>query len=187
MTMLLLLAGCAAQPPPAPAEPARRSVPASEGATPTDATSPTLLGEVQGIAIVGDWTSGACGGRTYARNISFASDQHYAAVDLVSPCPPDVACVWSGITAFAGLWELQGKKLRVQEVGVPATPGGPRPVFFEATADGKLVENGCLYEKGLTVPPGYEEATVRPAVGQKRLTPPTGTEPAAVLVPTPPV
>lgn len=162
MSLLALLAACAAQSSAPIAEPKPAPVPATEGAAATDTTTPTLLGEVQGIAIVGDWTSAACGGRTYARNISFAADQHYAAVDLVSPCPPGATCVWSGLTAFAGLWELQGKKLRVQEVGVPATPGGPRPTFFEATADGKLVENGCLYEKGLTIPPGYTEASVKP-------------------------
>ncbi len=170
MSALVLLFACAAQssaPPsePAPAaEPSPPPVAASAGAAPTDLSSPTLLGEVQGVAIVGDWTSPACGGRTYARNISFSSNQHYAAIDLVSPCPVDTTCVWSGLTAFAGLWELQGKKLRVQQVGVPDVPGGPRPVFFEATSDGKLIENGCLYEKGLTIPPGYAEASVKPKI-----------------------
>ncbi len=164
MNVLLLLAGCAGTPVQPAAEPVPPPVVATEGAVPTDQTTPTLLGDVQGISIEGNWTSAACGGRSYARNIRFESHQHYAAVDMVSPCPVGATCVWSGLTAFAGLWELQGKKLRVQEVGVPDTPGGPRPVFFEATADGKLVENGCFYEKGLTVPPGYSEASVLPDV-----------------------
>jgi hypothetical protein len=166
--MLPLLLACAAQgPSAAPLSSPPPAVPATEGAIPTGETVPTLLGDVQGIAILGNWTSGACGGRTYARNLTFGSEQHYAAVDLVSPCPVGTTCVWSGITAFGGVWDLQGKKLLVKEVGVPSTPGGPRPAFFEATADGKLVENGCLYERGLTVPPGYTEASVTPSLPAK--------------------
>ncbi len=166
--VLFLFAACTAPGPFAPPpEPPRAPVPAVDGAVPTTVTTPTIFGEVEGIALLGDWTSGPCGGRIYARNISFGSDQRYAAIDLVSPCPDGTTCIWSGMTGFGGLWELQGKKVRVREFGVGDVPGGPRPMYFEATADGKLVENGCLYDKGLTVPPGYTEADVRPELLKK--------------------
>ncbi|MSQ02751.1 MAG: hypothetical protein EXR71_12810 [Myxococcales bacterium] len=141
------------------------SVPAAPNAVPTDQTVPTLLGDVQGVAFVGEWTSAPCGGRTYARNIKFNSDQHYAVVDIVDPCPPGQECGWSGLTGFSGLWAVQGLKLRVQEIGgARASAGGPHPVLFEAAADGSLVENGCTYTPGLTVPPGYTEERVRPVI-----------------------
>ena len=142
-------------------------VPATAGAPdiPTDQKVPTLFGDVSGVSFVGDWTSPPCGGRNYARNVHFDSDQHYAVVDMVSPCPPGTSCIWSGLTGFSGIWAQEGTKLRVQEIGSgPPSPGGPHPVLFEATADGKLVENGCFYTKGLTVPPGYEEERVKPKV-----------------------
>ncbi len=159
--MLALLLACGASGPAEPTPP----VPATEGAVPTEQTVPTLFGEVQGVSFVGDWTSPACSGRAYARNVHFDADQQYAVIDLVSPCPTGTTCAWSGMIQFGGLWAIDGLKLRVQEIGgSPAGLGGPHPVLFEATADGTLQENGCIYQKGLTVPAGYEEDRVRPKV-----------------------
>jgi len=155
---VVLWLACAESSTPAP-------VPATPGAVPTEESVPTLLGEVQGVAFVGEWTSPACGGRAYARNVRFDSEQRFAVVDIVDPCPPDKECAWSGLTGFNGLWAVDGARLKVREIGsVPAGAGGPHPVLFEATADGKLVENGCTYERGLTVPPGYTEERVRPVI-----------------------
>ena len=151
MTFLLLFA-CAQEPPPPPPPP-------------VDAhKEDTLLGKVQGVSFVGNWTSPACGGRTYARNVRFEPFQRSAVIDLVDPCPVGTECAWSGMIGFEGLWELDGKVLKTREIGVPIDPGGPRPAKFEATTDGKLVENGCIYTKGLTVPPGYTEDRVRPEI-----------------------
>lgn len=145
----------------------------------------TLLGKVDGVAFVGDWTSPPCGGRTYARNIRFESDQEYGVMELVSPCPVGTTCVWSGLATFAGLWDQQGPKLILQEIGMTKNvAGGPHPVFFESTADGRLVENGCFYTKGLTVPPGYTEEKVRPKLGGPSTTAPKPpASPAAEAVP----
>ncbi len=161
--MLWLTLACANDVPYVPPPP----VPASPGGVPTTLSVPTLFGEVQGVSLAGDWTSAPCGGRTYARNIRFETDQQYGVVDLVSPCPVGTTCTWSGMIGFGGLWEIQGLKVVVQELAmVQPEPGGPHPVRFEATADGKLYENGCFYEKGLTVPPGYEEDKVRPKISR---------------------
>lgn len=160
MVAVFLLA-CAQQEPVAPPP----SVPATEGAVPTDQTVPTLLGEVQGVTFVGEWTSPPCAGRFYARNVVFEVEQRFAVVDIVDPCAPGAECAWSGLTTFSGIWAMDGTKLRVREIGgSPAAAGGPHPVLFEANADGNLVENGCLYSKGLTVPPGYTAERVRPVV-----------------------
>lgn len=160
--------------------PIGEATPATE--TPGTAAKPgaqvdTLLGKVSGVAFVGDWTSPPCGGRSYARNIRFESDQEYGVIELISPCPVGTTCIWSGLGTFAGLWDQQGTKLILQEIGMTKNvPGGPHPVLFESTADGRLVENGCFYTKGLTVPPGYTEDKVRPKLGGAPTTAPTPAE-----------
>lgn len=161
--------------PPAPSEPAAAPPAATPPAGDT-VTAPTLLGPAPGVAFLGNWTSAACGGRAYARNIHFEEDQTYAGIDLVSPCPVGASCIWSGMTGYAGIWVQNGKEVSLREIGAPTTEGGPHPTKFEATADGKLVENGCFYTRGLTVPKGYEESRVTPhAPG----TPAPGQGPAA--------
>jgi hypothetical protein len=34
--------------------------------------------------------------------------------DLVSPCPANVACVWSGIIPFEGTWKLEGDRVTLE-------------------------------------------------------------------------
>lgn len=191
MLPLLLALACSTPPaaPPAPpatppAEAPAKDAAATGGAPAKDAASvPTLLGDAPGVAFIGDWTSASCGGRAYARNISFLASNEFAAIDLVSPCPKGTTCVWSGMAAYAGIWVQEGTKLQLREVNGATTPGGPHPTLFEATTDGKLVENGCTYEKGLTVPTGYTEDEVRPRVPGDR--PPAGAAPAAPAGSTP--
>lgn len=163
--MILLLLACATPPvqaDPAPAPPAPAPVATPENSV----TVPTLLGEAPGVSFLGDWTSGPCQGRTYPRNVRFEEDYTYAVIDLVSPCPVGTTCMWSGMATFAGEWRQDGTQLKLRELGIASGtgPGGPHPVIFESNAEGKLVENGCIYEKGLTVPTGYAEDKVRPRV-----------------------
>jgi hypothetical protein len=164
---LLLLFACTADPvAPSPAAPDPASTAgASAGASgPKAPTVPTLLGDVPGVAFVGDWTSPGCAGRTFARNLRFESDNSYAGVDLVSPCPPDTECVWSGLVGYAGIWKQEGNKLQLREIGAPTAPGSPHPTEVISTFDGTLMENGCTYTKGLAVPPGMTEEQVRPRI-----------------------
>lgn len=158
--MWSLLVACSAsipEPPPAPA-------PAPGDAAPT---VQTLLGEAKGIHFLGDWTSAPCGGRGYARNLRFEEDGTYAGVDLVSPCPPDVACAWSGLLGFTGVWKQEGEKLHLREIGGGVEQGAAHPTEFTANVEGQLLENGCVYTVGLTVPAGYTEERVRPKVPTK--------------------
>lgn len=165
MWLLVIWLGCAAELPPPPPPPV----------DPATSTVPTLLGDAPGVRFLGNWTSPSCGGRGYARNLRFEAEQAYAGIDLVSPCPKGTTCVWSGMTGFAGIWKQEGTKLLLREMGGGTATGGPHPTEVESTADGKLVENGCLYTAGLTVPPGYTEEEVTPRV--------PGTAPGAVVPP----
>jgi hypothetical protein len=179
--MVFFLAACgtsahspepAATPVPVPADvtPLTEANPDEALKQPGDpATVQTLLGEGAGVEYLGDWTSPPCDGRSYARNVTFYPNQEYAVMELVSPCPVGTQCMWSGLGTFAGLWGQDGKKLRVQEISMTGnSPGGPHPVYFEATDDGRLAENGCFYTKGLTVPPGYTEEQVRAKIPGKK-------------------
>jgi hypothetical protein len=66
--------------------------------------------------------------------------------------------------ASAGIWKQEGNKVLLREIGAPIERGSPHPTEIEATKEGKLVENGCEYTRGLTVPPGYTEDQVRPHI-----------------------
>lgn len=124
----------------------------------------TLLGDASGVAFEGNWTSPGCQSRSYARNIRFEADHSYAGLDLVSPCPPGTACVWSGMVAFTGFWSIKdSKELILKELG-GGGPGSPHPTLFTADMEGNLVEGGCKYQRGLTVPAGYREDQVVPQV-----------------------
>lgn len=148
---------------------------------PEGPTVPTLLGEAAGVAFEGNWTSPSCGGRAYARNIRFEVDGSYATIDLVSPCPPGTHCVWSGMVGYGGTWVLSDPKiLSLREIGAPAGPGSPHPSQFTADMKGNLIESTCIYQKGLTIPPGYTEEQVTPRVPS---VPITGTDAPAPTTP----
>jgi hypothetical protein len=104
--------------------------------------------------LVGSWISPSCGERTYARKIQFNSDGTFGAQDLVSPCPPDVVCLWSGILYHRGSYEVLENKIRLQlsepRSRVPAwsfpttleiDPATGAPM--EGSADGEL----CVYTR----------------------------------------
>lgn len=151
--MLWLLA-CAAETPPVAPPVAPASSPSVD----------TLLGKAPGVVFTGDWTSKTCPGRTYPRNLYINEEGEYAGLDLVSPCPKNVACMWSGLIGFAGTWRQDGDRLVFREIGAPSKQGSPHPTEVRADFEGHLVENDCRYEKGLTVPDGYTEDEVRPRI-----------------------
>lgn len=99
-------------------------------------------------APTGTWTSASCGDRSYTREISLATDMTFVARDLVAPCPPNVACVWSGIVERKGTWTLDGTKLTLTtDPNVKEkTPGSPleRSLSFDA---GILAEGDCAYSR----------------------------------------
>jgi hypothetical protein len=63
--------------------------------------------------LIGTWSSPSCGDRRYERAIQFDISDNFHAQDLVSPCPPDVACIWSGIVYTEGRYLVAGEKVRL--------------------------------------------------------------------------
>jgi hypothetical protein len=183
VSLLLALLACAADvPAPAAAPPAPKVDAAPPPPDPTPApgttitgdphiTSPsvvqkpgeepkyyTLLGALEGVVFSGDWTSPSCGGRGYPRNIRFEEVQkRWAMVDLVNPCPVGKECGWNGMQHTEGLWDHDKARIYPKAIG-----GGKQPQAFTATSNGRLVESGCVYVRGLTVPEGYTPEQVRP-------------------------
>jgi len=76
---------------------------------------------------VGSWLSPSCGERTYGRQLHLAADGTFQAQDLVSPCPPKVACVWSGIIHRQGTYTLADGKIVLTEKGEAGPQGKPLP------------------------------------------------------------
>ncbi len=119
-----------------------------------------LLGAVEGIVFSGDWTSPSCGGRKFPRNIRFEEDHTWNVVELLDPCKPGTKCENDGLTHYGGTWRHDGGTVFLSSMN---GEGSSRPQSFTATTNGRLVENECVYVRGLSVPEGYKEADVRPS------------------------
>jgi len=100
---------------------------------------------------LGSWRGGACGKRTYARDIELRAGGAVTVHDRVSPCPPKVACVWSGIVSFEGTWTLTGRRvtLELRRTTYPKMKTAPLPDTL--VWSGKLVAtesgNWCSYRR----------------------------------------
>jgi hypothetical protein len=114
--------------------------------TPPPTTAPTTGGAANWV---GSWESKSCGERKYIRQITLKDDGSVVGKDLVSPCPPKVACVWSGIVDWTGKYAAEGKTLRISETK-PSGGGGkiklPTELRWDAPA-GAPAEGDCVYTK----------------------------------------
>jgi hypothetical protein len=189
MTLALLLLACSSPAPetkppePAPAAPEAPPPPDPQAAPGTrilgDGNVPgtsvmrepgkdpqyyTLLGHVEGVVFTGDWTSPSCGGRAFPQNLRFEEvGQKWAVANLVEPCPPGKQCSWSGMQRQEGIWAKEDNDAGIVLKG--SGGAGSQPLRrFKATSNGRLVESGCVFVRGLTVPDGYTEEQVRPTV-----------------------
>ncbi len=117
---------------------------------PDEAEQPPVQAEPGRFPTPSHWTSPACEGRAYERQIQFEGNR-FAAKDLVSPCPPDVACVWSGIIDREGEWSLDRKQLRLtpdaDAPNVPQAGKFPLPEHLWLAEDGTMTEDdgACPY------------------------------------------
>lgn len=94
------------------------------------------------------WTSPSCGERAYERRFTLAPDFRYQGMDLVSPCPPDARCVWSGIVHFSGRWAMEDGDLVLAETQAEEGPGvQPRPSRLRGDGT-RFYEGDCAYDKG---------------------------------------
>jgi hypothetical protein len=107
----------------------------------------------------GVYTSKSCGARGYARVVTLDAVKKTVAIDdRVSPCPPDVQCVWSGIVSRRGTFAVvspdeTGKPFRLDLDLKPNAnkQGQPPPAQLEwYPSRGVLTEPGdtCPYTTG---------------------------------------
>ncbi len=169
--LALVLGACASAPPssPSPGETTVSPPPpptAGRSSTPTvtvpaapsgPVATATTLGSPPPAADrarwLGQWTSAACGMRTYERWLDLAADGSATGSDRVSPCPPGRTCVWSGILPWAGTWQVAGEAvtLSVDWRGNPAAAARltlPKQLVWNQAAaapDEPGVDTACAY------------------------------------------
>ena len=130
------------------------STPGTSGpANPPASAEPTTAppGGPAPPALAGRWTSPKCGARGYVRNLDLIDGGRFKSEDRVSPCPPKVACVWSGIVNREGAWVDEGKSVKLT---VDTDGNGPGASALPATLErsgAELVEvqggERCSYTK----------------------------------------
>lgn len=84
--------------------------------------------------LVGTWSSPSCEKRTYARKIQFDLAGSFTGMDLVSPCPPDVFCFWSGIVHRKGTYTVEESTIKLAVSG-PRTMSAGQPFPTELEID----------------------------------------------------
>ncbi|WP_437736637.1 hypothetical protein [Sorangium sp. So ce1335] len=146
--------------PPATPAPSAPTAPAPTGDAPTTpasaspspaASSPAVSGDE---ALLGSWTSAACGARKYERVLALAQGGTFVAEDRVSPCPPRVACIWSGIIHRKGAFKRSGNTVSLSVTEASHGPSGqpfPTTLTVDPSTDA-LVEAGdggaaCSYKR----------------------------------------
>ncbi|XXT22985.1 hypothetical protein WME94_15690 [Sorangium sp. So ce429] len=150
-------------PPVSPAEPAERptapapttQAPTTQAPTTQAPTTPaqTTTPAPGEEALLGTWRSAACAPRKYERVFSFAKDGSFTAEDRVSPCPPRVACIWSGIIHRKGAFKRSGDTVSLSVADASQGPGGqPFPTTLTVDAAGAPAETGangkpCPYQR----------------------------------------
>jgi hypothetical protein len=98
--------------------------------------------------VVGEWSTVI----DYEVQFEFALDGTFVKRDLVSPCPPDAVCFWSGIVTNTGTWNVGGTAVNLAyntandfsgAVGFPATLDADfcddTVTLIETLADGTTV------------------------------------------------
>ncbi len=113
----------------APAEPVEEPI-AEPAPEPEPPPAPTTF--------VGSWSSASCGDRTYERQLKVATDGTWAAMDLVSPCPPGAMCVWSGIVPTNGTWAADGEAITLAFDGALPAQVKALPTRLALVPDGLL-------------------------------------------------
>ncbi|HLM72688.1 MAG TPA: hypothetical protein VK459_08350, partial [Polyangiaceae bacterium] len=92
----------------------------------------------------GTWSSPSCGDRAYERRLTLKDDKTFRAEERVSPCPPKVQCVWSGILFWQGTFASDEKGIVLTKTGGADSGRGAKiesPLKLEVDkASGALVE-----------------------------------------------
>lgn len=98
------------------------------------------------------WASASCGPRAYRRSIRLDGKGRFTALDEISPCPPNAACVWSGIVERVGTYATSGATLTltVDPTRPGSTAGAPLPATFSLTpGPTEILADGtrCVYQR----------------------------------------
>ncbi len=123
--------------------------------TPDPSEGEPVSGEVDasGPPVVGDWHTIDCGVE-YPVELSLADDGSFELKDLVSPCPPNARCMWSGVVLRSGTWSAQGPTVTLTVEGEPRDLQSADMALSEVPSTVSLAHdslkgaNGCLYRKG---------------------------------------
>ena len=87
--------------------------------------------------------------------------------DRVSPCPPKVACVWSGIISFEGTWTLTGQRvtLKLRRTTYPNMKTAPLPDALVWSTSLVAIESGerCSFRRLSSRVRSSPAAMTRPA------------------------
>jgi hypothetical protein len=144
MALVLLTGGCPRDDRPGGSDGAGSSRQATATAPTASAAPPA-----DASGWVGTWASSPCGERPYVRVVELRPKGVAAVHDRVSPCPPKVACVWSGIISYEGTWELkQGRvQLKLERKTYPNMKAAPLPTELSWSGSPVGVEAGvrCSY------------------------------------------
>jgi hypothetical protein len=151
--------GSGTKPAPEPAETTAATSPApAPSPTPAPAPSPAPAEPKQ--TWLGVWNSVSCGQRKYVREVTFAEEGKVTGRDLISPCPKNVDCVWSGIVDWKGTYEVKGDTIAL-DVAISVGPKGKLTLPTELGWDESkalVVEDpggaACAYARGAAAQPG---------------------------------
>lgn len=83
--------------------------------------------------VVGDYT----GTNQWDIEWAFEADGTFTKTDLVAPCPPDVACVWSGIVTNTGTWAAKKGAISLSYDSPDNMAGATTPLSLD-------VVNNCM-------------------------------------------
>jgi hypothetical protein len=106
--------------------------PSGEEISPVTGDTEALSGAPE--SLIGSWRSPSCEKRTYERKLQFDKSESFEAQDLVSPCPPDVVCFWSGVVHRAGTYAVVDEKIKLV-VREPRTSSLGQPFPTELVID----------------------------------------------------
>lgn len=137
--------------------------PLPDASTPDEPVAVELTPTQAGASLVGSWQSETCGGRTWVRALQLQDDGSWTGLDLVSPCPQGVTCIWSGVVKHSGTWqaaELAGTvKLALSSSEPASAPGGADVPTTLRMMNASIVDNqSCAYAPVGEMPSGAPKA-----------------------------
>lgn len=126
--------------------------PAPEPGPTAPQPTPTQQPPAGDASLAGTWSSASCGDRKYERILTIGADGTFSSKDMVSPCPPDAKCIWSGIVDRKGRYTRSGDSLTLTVEGPAGDKGKPLPPTLTIDkATGAPAEQAggatCVYTK----------------------------------------